>query len=137
MVRALLIATWNLLAKFFAAFGVVAEVTEEQNAATARVGSGPAFVYTIIEALAQGRTKCGLPSDVSLQLPTQTVLSGAQLAFESKRSPDELIKWCARPAARLRPVLGAMEKLKTSEGLIAAVEAATKAAAKWQRTLLS
>ena len=111
----------------FGAIGVVVEVEEEQiDAVTALAGSGPAFVYTVIEALAQGGEKMGLPWDVALTLATQTVLGAAQLALESKLSPEELRKMVVTPGGTTAAGLAAMEKLKTPEGLIAAVEAATR-----------
>lgn len=111
----------------FGAIGVVVEVEEEQiDAVTALAGSGPAFVYTVIEALAQGGKEMGLAWDVALTLATQTVLGAAQLAAESKLSPEELRKMVVTPGGTTAAGLAAMEKLKTSEGLIAAVEAATK-----------
>ena len=111
----------------FGAIGVVVEVEEEQiDAVTALAGSGPAFVYTVIEALAQGGEKTGLPWDVALTLATQTVLGAAQLATESKLSPEELRKMVVTPGGTTAAGLAAMERLKTSDGLIAAVEAATK-----------
>ena len=111
----------------FSAIGVVVEVEEEEiDAVTALAGSGPAFVYTVIEALAQGGEKMGLAWDVALTLATQTVLGAAQLAAESKLSPEELRKMVVTPGGTTAAGLAAMEKLKTSEGLIAAVEAATR-----------
>lgn len=116
-----------LARKVFGAVGVVVEVEEEQiDAVTALAGSGPAFVYTVIEALAQGGAKMGLAWDVALTLATQTVLGAAQLAAESKRSPEELRKMVVTPGGTTAAGLAAMEKLKTPEGLIAAVEAATQ-----------
>jgi pyrroline-5-carboxylate reductase len=113
--------------KLFGAIGVVVEVEEEQiDAVTALAGSGPAFVYTVIEALAHGGEKMGLAWDVALTLATQTVLGAAQLAAESKLSPEELRKMVATPGGTTAAGLAAMEQLKTPEGLIAAVEAATK-----------
>ncbi|MDQ3314469.1 MAG: NAD(P)-binding domain-containing protein, partial [Verrucomicrobiota bacterium] len=59
----------------FRAVGVVVTVEEENiDAVTALAGSGPAFVYTVIEALADGGKATGLPDDVALRLATQTVL---------------------------------------------------------------
>lgn len=111
----------------FGAIGAVVEVEEDQiDAVTALAGSGPAFVYTVIEALAQGGEKMGLASDMALILATQTVLGAAQLAAESKLSPEELRKMVVTPGGTTAAGLAAMERLKTSEGLIAAVEAATK-----------
>ena len=113
--------------RIFGVIGVVVEVTEEQiDVVTALGGSGPAFVYTVIEALADGGKKMGLADDVALTLATQTVLGAAQLATESKLSPDELRAMVVTPGGTTAAGLAAMEKLKTSEGLIAAVKAATE-----------
>ena len=117
----------DLAHRIFSAIGVVVHVTEDQiDAVTALAGSGPAFVYTVIEALAEGGKKMGLPSDVALTLATQTVLGAAQLASESKLSPEELRRMVVTPGGTTAAGLAAMQKLKTSEGFIAAIEAATK-----------
>jgi pyrroline-5-carboxylate reductase len=117
----------DLAKQIFGAIGVVIEVVEEQiDAVTALSGSGPAFVYTVIEALAAGGTKMGLSADVALKLAAQTVLGAAQLMIESKMSPEELVKMVVTPGGTTAAGLAVMEKLGTSEGLIAAIEAATK-----------
>jgi pyrroline-5-carboxylate reductase len=117
----------DLATKIFSAIGVVVEVEDQQiDAVTALAGSGPAFVYTVIEALAAGGGKFGLPAGAAMTLATQTVLGAAQLALESKKSPEELIAVVVTPGGTTAAGLAAMEKLRTSEGLIAAVEAATK-----------
>jgi pyrroline-5-carboxylate reductase len=117
----------DLARKIFNAIGVVVEVTEDQiDVVTALAGSGPAFVYTVIEALAEGGKKMGLAPDAALTLATQTVLGAAQLASESKLSPEELRKMVVTPEGTTAAGLAVMNRLKTAEGLIAAVEAATK-----------
>jgi pyrroline-5-carboxylate reductase len=117
----------SIARELFSAIGAVVEVTEDQiDAVTALAGSGPAFVYTVIEALARGGEKMGLAWDVALTLATQTVLGAAQLATESKLSPEELRKMVVTPGGTTAAGLDAMEKMKTSESLIAAVEAAAK-----------
>lgn len=113
--------------QIFGAIGAVVEVTEEQiDAVTALSGSGPAFVYTVIEALADGGVKMGLSPETALILATQTVLGASQLATETKLSPEELRKMVVTPGGTTAAGLAAMEKLGTPRGLIAAVEAATK-----------
>lgn len=113
--------------KIFSAIGVVVEVEEEQiDVVTALNGSGPAFVYTVIEALAAGGVKMGLRSDIALTLATQTVLGAAQLASETQLSPDELRNMVVTPGGTTAAGLEMMKKLGTSASLIAAVEAATK-----------
>jgi pyrroline-5-carboxylate reductase len=117
----------SIARELFSAIGAVVEVTEDQiDAVTALAGSGPAFVYTVIEALARGGEKTGLAWDVALTLATQTALGAAQLAAESKLSPEELRKMVVTPGGTTAAGLDAMEKMKTSESLIAAVEAAAK-----------
>jgi len=109
----------------FDAIGVTVEVNEEQiDAVTALSGSGPAFVYTVIEALADGGIKTGLPPEVAAVLATHTVLGAAELAAETGQSPEELRRMVVTPGGTTAAGLAAMEKLKTAEGLIAAVEAA-------------
>jgi len=120
--------------EIFSAIGAVVEVPEEQiDAVTALAGSGPAFVYTVIEALARGGEKMGLGSDAALALATQTVLGAAQLASETKMSPEDLRKMVVSPGGTTAAGLSAMEELKTADGLIAAVEAAAKRGAEMAR----
>ncbi|HEV2966157.1 MAG TPA: pyrroline-5-carboxylate reductase dimerization domain-containing protein, partial [Chthoniobacterales bacterium] len=113
--------------KIFGAIGVVVEIDESQiDIITALSGSGPAFVYAIIDALAAGALRLGLPKNVSVELAIQTVLGAAELVRESKMSAEDLIKMVVTPGGTTAAGLAVMEKMKTRESLIAAVEAATK-----------
>jgi pyrroline-5-carboxylate reductase len=117
----------DLAKKIFGAIGLVVEVTEKQiDIVTALSGSGPAFIYTVIEALADGGTKMGLAKDVAMELAMQTVLGAAEIMRESKMSPEQLRKMVVTPGGTTAAGLAVMEKLGTRESLIAAVEAATK-----------
>jgi pyrroline-5-carboxylate reductase len=117
----------DLAKRIFGAIGVVIEVKEQQiDVVTALSGSGPAFVYTVIEAMAAGGTKLGLPKDVAMELAIQTARGAAEIMRETKMSPEELRKMVVTPGGTTAAGLAAMEKLGTSESLIAAVEAATK-----------
>ena len=113
--------------KIFGAIGVVVEVDEPKiDIVTALSGSGPAFVYTIIDALAKGGTKLGFPENISMELAVQTVIGAGELMKESKMSAEELVRMVVTPGGTTAAGLAVMEKMKTSESLIAAVETATK-----------
>lgn len=110
----------------FAAVGIAVRIEEQQiDAVTALAGSGPAFVYTVIEALAQGGQQRGLSSEAALRLATQTALGAAQLASETCLSPEELRKMVVTPGGTTAAGLAAMKKMNGSEAIAAAVEAAT------------
>jgi pyrroline-5-carboxylate reductase len=117
----------DLAKKIFGAIGVVVEIDESQiDIVTALSGSGPAFIYTVIEALAAGGTKLGLANDVAMDLAIQTARGAADIMLETKMSPEELRKMVVTPGGTTAAGLAVMEKLGTKESLIAAVEAATK-----------
>lgn len=119
----------RLVREMFAAIGVAVEIGEEQiDAVTALSGSGPAFVYSVIEGLAEGGEKVGLSPEVALTLATQTVLGAGQLALESKLSPEELRRMVVTPGGTTAAGLKIMQEMRTMEGLIGAVEAAVKRA---------
>jgi pyrroline-5-carboxylate reductase len=110
----------------FTAVGIVVQVEEQHiDAVTALAGSGPAFVYTVIEALAEGAQERGLPGDAALRLATQTALGAAQLASETGLSPEELRKMVVTPGGTTAAGLAAMKQLNGPEALAAAVAAAT------------
>lgn len=109
----------------FSAVGLVIEVPESMiDAVTALGGSGPAFVYTVIEALAAGGTRCGLAPEVSLALASQTLRGAAQLAIESGLSPEELRRMVITPGGTTAAGLRVMEENRSGAGISAAVVAA-------------
>ncbi len=115
----------ELAREIFLSIGTVVEVAEHQiDAVTALAGSGPAFVYTMIEALAAGGANCGLPADVSLGLATQTLRGAAQLALESGLTPEELRQMVITPGGTTAAGLAVMEQNQSAKGISAAVEAA-------------
>jgi len=113
--------------KMFGAIGLVVEVDDEQiDAVTALAGSGPAFVYAMIEALACGGEKMGLNKQASLQLAAQTALGATEMMITSRKSPEELIKMVVTPGGTTAAGLRVMEERSVAGALAGAVEAATK-----------
>jgi len=111
----------------FGAIGLVVEVDDEQiDAVTALAGSGPAFVYAMIEALARGGEKMGLNKQVSLQLAAQTALGATEMMITSGKSPEELIKMVVTPGGTTAAGLRVMEERSVAAAVADAVEAATK-----------
>ncbi|MBO3803785.1 MAG: pyrroline-5-carboxylate reductase [Candidatus Brockarchaeota archaeon] len=84
--------------RIFSSFGKAYLVDEEMlDAVTGLSGSGPAYAYMAIEAMAEGGVEAGLPREVAVALAAQTLLGAASMVLETKRSPEELRKSVATP----------------------------------------
>lgn len=115
--------------QIFEAVGVCMELDEVHfDAVTGLSGSGPAYMYLIMEALADGGVRVGLPREAALRIVAQTLLGAAMMVQQSGRHPASLRDDVTTPAGCTIGALLTMEDGKIRSVLARAVEEATRIA---------
>ncbi|PYK68666.1 MAG: pyrroline-5-carboxylate reductase [Verrucomicrobia bacterium] len=118
----------------FSAIGLAVQVDDDQmDAVTALAGSGPAFIYAIIEALAHGGEKMGLSKQSALRLAAQTALGASDLMITSGDSPADLIKMVVTPGGTTAAGLRVMDERGIADAIADAVKVATERAQEMAR----
>lgn len=116
----------TLVEKLLSSVGIAVAVDEKLlDAVTGLSGSGPAYVYQIIEALSDGGVRVGLPRDVATKLAAQTVLGAAKMVLETGQHPGQLKDVVTSPGGTTIAGLHALERGGLRAALMNAVEAAT------------
>jgi len=114
----------------FGAVGTVAEVPEKlMDAVTGLSGSGPAYVFLMIESLADGGVRAGLPRALAQQLAIQTVLGAGKLAAATGEHPALLREAVTSPGGTTAAGLAVLESFAIRSALAEAVAAAADRAA--------
>jgi len=114
-----------LVRSLFELVGTTVEVDENQmDAVTGLSGSGPAWVYTVVEALTDGGVRTGLPREVALKLAAQTLIGAARLVLESGEHPAVLKDQVTSPGGTTAAGLHKLEEKGLRDALISAVQAA-------------
>ncbi|MBV8141623.1 MAG: pyrroline-5-carboxylate reductase [Verrucomicrobia bacterium] len=115
--------------KLFSAVGLVFRVREAAlNAVTGLSGSGPAYVFIFVEALADGGVMMGLPREVALELAIQTVLGSAQMIRETRIHPAELREMVASPGGTTMAGIETLEARGLRYTIMSAVRSASERA---------
>jgi len=119
-----------------AAIGESAWVEDEGllDPVTAVSGSGPAYVFLLIETLAEAGVKAGLPSELALRLAKATVAGAGELALVSSEPPARLRENVTSPGGTTR---AALDVLMAEDGLAALMNRAVAAATRRSRELAS
>lgn len=120
----------RLVEYVFGACGKVASVPESlMDAVTGLSGSGPAFAYSFIEALAEGGVGAGLPYSLALELAAQTVAGAARMVQATAEHPSVLRSRVMSPGGTTVKGLEALERAAFKNAVMSAVaEAAAQSA---------
>jgi len=115
-----------LAADIFNAVGRSVIVKEDlMDAVTGLSGSGPAYGFLVMEALADGGVQMGIPKDTAIILAAQTMLGAAKLVLKGDRHPGQLKDMVTSPGGTTIAGLRLLEERGVRGALMAAVEAAT------------
>ncbi|MEX0929805.1 MAG: pyrroline-5-carboxylate reductase, partial [Balneolales bacterium] len=120
---------FQLSEDIFGSVGRTLRIDEKHfDAVTALSASGPAFIYVVIEALAEGGVKSGLPRDVAIELAAQMTLGAAKMVIDTGQHPAILKDHVTTPAGCTIDGLLKLEEGGLRVTLIKAVDEAAKRA---------
>lgn len=112
--------------ELFIPLGLCEEVPENLlNVVCGLSGSGPAYVYTVIQAMSDGAVKMGLPRYLATKFAAQAVMGAAKMVLETGKHPDVLRDEVCSPAGTTISGLHCLERGGVRASFIDAVEAAT------------
>lgn len=127
------------LAKAEAVFGAIGKVVvlpeSALDAVTGLSGSGPVYIYMVIEALIDGGVKMGIPRAVAAQLAAQTVFGAAKLVLETGKHPAILKDEVTTPGGTAISAIHVLEREGLRALLMDGVEAATRRSQELSRLL--
>jgi pyrroline-5-carboxylate reductase len=111
----------------FHTFGKTERLDERlMDAVPAISGSSPAYVYMMIEAMADGGVKQGIPRDKAYRLAAQAVLGAAKMVLETDRHPGELKDNVCTPGGATIEAVAELEKRQFRGSVLAAMESCTR-----------
>uniref|UniRef100_A0A914W5W3 Pyrroline-5-carboxylate reductase n=1 Tax=Plectus sambesii TaxID=2011161 RepID=A0A914W5W3_9BILA len=117
----------ELVTKLMQTVGTCDAIPESQmDAACALSGSGPAFVYSVIEAMSDGGVHAGLPRALATKLAAQTVMGAAHMVLTTEKHPGELKDMVCSPGGTTIAGIRALERGNLRSSLIEAVQAAAE-----------
>ncbi|MBP1934654.1 pyrroline-5-carboxylate reductase [Ammoniphilus resinae] len=117
-----------LIAKeIFESIGSVVIVEENQlDAVTGVSGSGPAYIYLLVEAMQKGAVQAGLPAGMSRELILQTIIGAAEMLKETGEDPAVLREKVTSPGGTTQAGLEVLRSLGFEQALVACILRATE-----------
>jgi pyrroline-5-carboxylate reductase len=100
------------------------------NAVTALSGSGPAFCFLFVEAMADGGVRAGLPRNLAMELAAATLKGAAAMVLQTGRHPGDLKDMVASPGGTTIDGIGVLEAKGLRSAVMDAVFAAYQKAAR-------
>jgi pyrroline-5-carboxylate reductase len=123
-------ADGNLVAELLSSVGSAFEVPEKLlDAVTGLSGSGPAFVYSMIESLTEGGVAAGLPRQLAAELAARTVAGAAEMVLETGETPAVLRDRVTSPGGTTQAGLAVLKERGFSDAVVEAVAAAARRSA--------
>jgi len=118
---------FRIASRLLEAIGKVYKVKEEElDIVTGLSGSGPAYIYYLVEAMIAAGTKGGLSPEVSRQLTLQTVLGAAHMLLDTNQDPALLRRQVTSPGGTTQAGVEVLESYQFKEAVISAILRATE-----------
>jgi len=119
----------EMVKQLLSSVGIAYEVKENLiDAVTGLSGSGPAYGYTVIDALSDGGVAVGLPRDIATRLAAQTMLGAAKMVLETGKHPGELKDMVCSPGGTTIEGVHELEEGGVRNAMINAVRASAERA---------
>ena len=113
----------EMMTSYFRLFGEVEVMEEKQfDAFIALCGSSPAYIFMMIEAMADGAVKLGIPRKQAIRMAEQTILGSAKLALDTGIHPAELKDMVCSPGGATIAAVAELEKHGFRSAVIHAME---------------
>jgi pyrroline-5-carboxylate reductase len=122
----------------FETVGIVTVVPEHDlHAVTALSGSGPAYVYYLVEAMEKAAEEIGLDRTVAKELILQTIIGAAQMLQTTNKHPSILRKEVTSPGGTTEAGIQVLERYRYQEAVVACIKRATERSEELGKTLIS
>lgn len=116
-----------LAKQLFAAIGIVEQVEEEEiHGVTGLSGSGPAYIYYLVEAMEKAGQDIGLEQDVARRLILQTILGSVEMLLQSNESAESLRKKVTSPNGTTAAGIDVLNQYNFEEAIRACIRRATE-----------